>query len=168
MSPPSPQTLVERTLCPKELYTVSPGTLPFRFSLTLPNALSSFLLGYYSSLSLHPFCSSIPSVPPPLLSLHPFSVPSFSPSVPSFSPSLLFLCPSPFSTHSTLLLCPQPVCSPSSKLLKSRVWSLFLPFLLARTWCFQVLVIGSCCSKNSGRYRGPPSFIPLLPGEGRW
>lgn len=64
-----------------------------------------------------------------------------------------------------LLLCPQPACGLSSKLPKSRVWSSFSPFLLARTWCFQVLGIGSCCSKNSGRYRGP--FLhPTTPRRG--
>lgn len=43
-------------------------------------------------------------------------------------------------------------------------WSSSSPFLLARTWCFQVLGIGSCCSKNSGRYRGP--FLhPMAPRQ---
>ncbi|XP_055555329.1 protein O-GlcNAcase-like isoform X8 [Falco cherrug] len=54
----------------------------------------------------------------------------------------------------------EPACSLSSKLPKSRVWSLFLPFLRARTWCFQVPGIGSCCSKNSGR--SPSSQCPCL------
>ncbi|XP_074760245.1 protein O-GlcNAcase-like isoform X7 [Athene noctua] len=54
----------------------------------------------------------------------------------------------------------EPACGLSSKLPKSRVWSLFSPFLLARTWCSQVLGIGSCCSKNSGR--GASSLCPCL------
>ncbi|XP_075355441.1 protein O-GlcNAcase-like [Mycteria americana] len=60
----------------------------------------------------------------------------------------------------------EPACSLSSKLPKSRVWSLFLPFLLARTWCFQVSGIGSCCSKNSGRDPSSPCPCPQVAAMG--
>ncbi|XP_065490483.1 protein O-GlcNAcase-like isoform X6 [Caloenas nicobarica] len=60
----------------------------------------------------------------------------------------------------------EPACSLLSKPPKSRVWSLFLPFLLARTWCFQVLGIGSCCSKNSGRDPCSPCPCPQVAAMG--
>lgn len=109
---------------------------------------------------LHPLFPSTPCPAPSPVPLHPLS-----PSIPCPLPSLVSLHPVPPSSHRPPVLCPQPACGLSSKLPKSRVWSLFSPFLLARTWCFPALGIGSCCSKNSGRYRGP--FLhPTAPRQG--
>lgn len=88
----------------------------------------------------------------------------FSPSYPRGC-SLPSAPPVPSRSHCIPLLCPQPRCSLSSKLPRSTAWSSFSPFLLARTSCSQVLGTDSCCSKNSGRYRGP--FLhPTAPGKG--
>lgn len=137
---------------------LAPSPVPFN---TLCCSIPCFLP---SLVPLHPLSPFIPCPARSFFSLHPL-FPLHPLSLPWSPPSLVPLHPVPPSSHRPAVLCPQPACGLSSKLPTSRGWSLFSPFLLARTWCSPAPGIASCCSKNSGRYRGP--FLhPTAPRQG--